>query len=131
MRELDGDGATHVVAIELATRDIVQDVVHLIHRHHFRVAEHSFVDGSGVYDDLDDKLANIPDIGEGRENVATAGNGTRQFAVSNIVERGRKRELEPPADVDGGVWKGEALHVVEDVFFLWDLLVCYIFDGSR
>ena len=109
---------TYVVALELAASDLVQNVVHLVHGHHLRVAEDGLVDGPGIDDGLGDELPDVPGVGEGGENVAVTGDGAGQFAVANVVERGGQRELEPPADVDDGVGEGEALHVVEDVFFL-------------
>jgi len=79
-------GVSYVVPLELAARDSVQDVVNLVHRHHLRVAEDRFVDGPRVDDCLDNELADVPSIGEGRENVSIAGDGTGEFAVSDIVE---------------------------------------------
>jgi hypothetical protein len=123
-----GNGVTYVVALELAASDLVQDIVHLGHGHHLRVAEDGLVDGLGIDDGLDDELSDIPGVGESRENVAIAGDGAGQLAVSHVVERGGQRELEPPADVDDGVWESEALDVVEDVLFLWELSACCDFD---
>jgi hypothetical protein len=118
----DMASVTYVVALELAAGDSVQDVVHVGHGLHFGVAEDGLVDGSGIGDGLGDELADVPGIGEGREDVAVAGDGAGQVAVSDVVEGGGQRELEPPADVDDGVREGEALDVVEDVFFLWGLV---------
>jgi hypothetical protein len=94
---------TYVSPLELTARDLVQNVVHLVHRHHLRVAEHRLVDGSGVDDGLDDELADVPGVGESGEDVAIAGDGAGELAVADVVERGGQRELEPPADVDDGV----------------------------
>lgn len=112
------NGLAYVVAIVFLASGPVKYVVYLVHRHHLRVAKHRLVDGSWVDHGLDNKLAYISGVGESREDFAVAWNRTRQLTVSNVVERGRERKLEPPADVNDGVRKSEALHVIENVLFL-------------
>lgn len=111
-------GPTYVIPVKLAARDLVQHIVHLGHCHHFRVAEHRLVDGSGVDNGLHDKVANVSGVCESRKDFAITRNSTGQLTVSNVIERGRQRKLEPPTNIDDGIRKSETLHVVKDIFFL-------------